>query len=68
MKALSGRAFCRLLEKRGWQLKRIKGSHHIYGKDGIPVRLSVPVHGNKTLKRGLQRHFMNICGIEESEL
>ena len=68
MKALTGKAFCRLLEKNGWQLKRIRGSHHIYAKDGIPVRLSVPVHGNKTLKRGLQRHFMKIIGIEESEL
>ena len=68
MKALTGRAFCGLLEKRDWQLKRIKGSHHIYAKDGVPVRLSVPVHGNKTLKRGLQRHFMKISGIEESEL
>ena len=68
MKALTGKAFCRLLEKRGWQLKRIKGSHHIYAKEDISVRLSVPVHGNKTLKRGLQRHFMKISGIEESEL
>ena len=68
MKALTGKAFCRLLEKRGWQMKRIKGSHHIYAKDGTPTRLSVPVHGNKTLKHGLQRHFMKISGIEESEL
>ena len=68
MKVLTGKAFCRLLEKRGWQLKRIKGSHHIYAKDRIPVRLSVPVHGNKILKYGLQRHLMKISGIEESEL
>jgi len=68
LKALTGRAFCRLLEKNGWALKRIKGSHHIYAKEGLPVRLSVPVHGNKTLKRGLQRHLMKISGIEESEL
>ena len=68
MKALTGKAFCRLLEKHGWQLKRIKGSHHIYAKDGISVRISVPVHGNKTLKRGLQKHLMKISGIEEIEL
>ena len=68
MKVLTGKAFCRLLEKHGWQLKRIKGSHHIYAKDGISVRISVPVHGNKTLKRGLQKHLMKISGIEEIEL
>ena len=68
MKVLTGKAFCRLLEKHDWQLKRIKGSHHIYAKEGISERISVPVHGNKTLKRGLQRHFMKISGMEESEL
>lgn len=68
MKVLTGKAFCRVLEKHNWQLKRIKGSHHIYGTEGVPKRISVPVHGNKTLKLGLQRHFMKISGIEESEL
>jgi predicted RNA binding protein YcfA (HicA-like mRNA interferase family) len=57
-----------LLEKHNWQLKRIKGSHHIYAKDGIRERISVPVHGSKTLKLGLQRHFMKISGIAENEL
>jgi predicted RNA binding protein YcfA (HicA-like mRNA interferase family) len=32
MKAISGREFARLVEHRGWQLLRINGSHHIYGK------------------------------------
>ena len=68
MKSVTGKEFCRLLEKRGWQLKRINGSHHIYARDGDPARISVPVHGNKALKRGLQRHLMRIAGIEESEL
>ena len=34
MKALSGRDFARLIERRGWQLLRVSGSHHIYGKAG----------------------------------
>jgi predicted RNA binding protein YcfA (HicA-like mRNA interferase family) len=29
---------------------RIQGSHHIHGKPGNIVRLSVPVHGNQPLK------------------
>ena len=32
------------------------------------VRISVPVHGEATLKRGLQRHLMKLGGIDESEL
>lgn len=68
MKAISGRELCRLLEARGWVRKRITSSHHIYGKPDNPARISVPVHGNATLKVGLQRHLMKIAGIDESEL
>ncbi len=52
MKAFSGREFARLVERRGWQLLRVAGSHHIYGKAGSVVRLSIPIHGNRPLKIG----------------
>ena len=68
MKSVSGRRFCRLLESRGWELKRINGSHHIYAKTGLPVRISVPVHAKKHLRRGLQAHLMKLAGIDESEI
>ena len=68
MRSVSGKQFCKLLESRGWQLKRINGSHFIYAKTGIPVRISVPVHGDTSLKRGLQRHLMKLAGIDESDL
>lgn len=68
MKAVSGRDFARLVERRGWALLRINGSHHIYGKIGSIVRLTIPIHGNRPLKIGLQRHLMKAAGIEESEL
>ena len=67
MRTLSGKQFCRLLESRGWRLKRIRGSHHICVKAGTPARISVPVHGG-VLKRGLQKHLMKIAQIQESEL
>jgi predicted RNA binding protein YcfA (HicA-like mRNA interferase family) len=63
MKPLSGRELCRVLEMRGWQLLRVHGSRHIYGKTGAIVRLSGPVHGNKPLKRGLQQHLLKTSGI-----
>ena len=53
MKAISGKRLCRLLQARGWRLARVRGSHHIFVKPGTNVRISVPVHGNRTLKRGL---------------
>lgn len=68
MKAISGKRLCQLLEDKGWELKRINGSHHIYAKAGIIARISVPVHGNKPLKIGLLRHLMKIAAIDETEL
>ena len=65
MKSISGKEFCKLLEKHEWKLLRIQGSHHIYGKAGIDIRLSVPVHGNKSLKTGLLRHMLKAAGLTE---
>jgi predicted RNA binding protein YcfA (HicA-like mRNA interferase family) len=68
LKEISGRAFARAVERQGWKLLRIAGSHHIYGKDGSIVRLSVPIHGNKSLKLGLLRHLMKQAGLDESDI
>ena len=68
MKTISGKKFCKLIENRGWILKRVKGSHHIYSKDGEVFRLSIPVHGNKALKLGLLKHLMKIAKIDEEDL
>jgi predicted RNA binding protein YcfA (HicA-like mRNA interferase family) len=63
VKAVSGKEFARILESRGWTLQRINGSHHVYTKPGNPVRISVPIHGNESLKIGLQRHLMKLAGM-----
>jgi len=68
LKAVSGKKLCKLIEDKGWELKRINGSHRIYAKAGENARISVPVHGNTPLKIGLQRHLMKIAGIEECDL
>lgn len=68
VKAVSGKAFGKLLESHGWALLRVQGSHHIYGKVGEAVHLSVPIHGNRPLKIGLQRHFMKLAGLSEGDL
>jgi predicted RNA binding protein YcfA (HicA-like mRNA interferase family) len=68
MKVVSGKEFTRALERQGWTLLRIQGSHHIYGKAGSIVRLSVPVHGNKPLKVGLLAHLLTQAGLTEADL
>ena len=68
MKALSGKDLARLVERRGWQLLRIHGSHHVYGKPSSIVRLSIPIHSNKPLKAGLLKHLLKMAGLRETDL
>jgi len=68
LKVVSGKRFCSIIESKGWELKRINGSHHIYAKAGNTARISVPVHGNTPLKIGLLKHLMKIAEIKESEM
>lgn len=64
MKSVSGPEMCRLIERNGWVLRRIKGSHHIYSKSGERKIISVPVHGNKDLKSGLASKIARDAGVE----
>jgi predicted RNA binding protein YcfA (HicA-like mRNA interferase family) len=68
MKAISGKELVDHLRRNGWILKRIQGSHHIFMKPGENVRISVPVHGNKPMKKGLQKHLMKMAGIQSDDL
>lgn len=65
MKPLSGKELAKLLEEHGWALARTHGSHHVYMKTGRKERVSVPVHGNKPLKPGLQSYLIKTAGITE---
>ena len=68
MRSVSGKELAKALERHGWSLLRVQSSHHIYGKQGSNVRLSVPVHGQQALKRGLLKHLMKLAGISEADL
>jgi predicted RNA binding protein YcfA (HicA-like mRNA interferase family) len=68
MKAISGKELSRILQRHGWKLLRVHGSHHIYGKEGSIVRLSVPIHGNRPLKAGLLKHLLKMAELGESDI
>ena len=53
-----------MLEDAGWELKRIKGSHHIYKKPGEMRLITVPVHGNESLKPGLLNRILKDAGLK----
>ena len=68
MKQASGKELCRIVERNRWALMRVTGSHHIYGKAGSVVRLSIPVHKNKPLKIGLLRHLLKQAALTEDDI
>jgi predicted RNA binding protein YcfA (HicA-like mRNA interferase family) len=68
VKSVSGKQFCKVLRKHGWELKRIRGSHHIFAKPGNPKILTVPVHGNKPRKTGTLRKLLRDSGLTEDDL
>ena len=68
MKQVSGKEFARVIQNRGWVLKRINGSHHVFTKEGHQERIVIPIHGNHPLKIGLLKHQMKIAGVIESDL
>jgi len=68
LRQITGREFARLLERHGWQLLRITGSHHIFGKRGNNLRISVPIHASRSLKTGLLRRLAKLGEIPEDEL
>lgn len=68
MKVVSGRHLCKVLESKGWELKRIQGSHHIYAHPDNPRILTVPVHGNQDLKKGTLNQLLKDSGLTENDL
>ncbi len=63
---LAGRIIVALLKKCDWKHVRTRGSHHIMakGKKTIPV----PVHGNKSLGKGLESKILKEAEIKKKDL
>jgi len=62
--AISGKQAIKAFSADGFRVERIsKSSHHIMKKPGHPLLLSVPVHGNTTLKPGTLRGLINASGL-----
>ncbi|MBE9170461.1 type II toxin-antitoxin system HicA family toxin [Pleurocapsales cyanobacterium LEGE 06147] len=68
MRSISGKMLCKIVERNGWELKRITGSHHIYFKEGVDAILSIPVHSNRDLPRGTLKSIMKDAELTEEDL
>ena len=65
--ALRPKAVMRALERAGFRLVRITGSHHIHEHPARPDRVvPVPLH-NRDLKRGTLHNILKQAGLSEEE-
>lgn len=60
---LTGKDMVKLLLDNGFVERRVHGSHHQLYKDG--VRITVPIHGNQDLGKGLERKILKEAGIDK---
>lgn len=61
---VNGKQLMKLMERHGWRLDRISGSHHIMIKDGCRS-IPVPIHGSSDLPKGLERTILKQAQITE---
>jgi predicted RNA binding protein YcfA (HicA-like mRNA interferase family) len=63
---LTSRDVIRILEKRGFVLDRVKGSHHIYLNPETKQRAIVPIHRGD-LPQGTLVSILKQAGIDREE-
>ena len=68
MKSVSGKTLCKIVERKGWILKKVTGSHHIYEKLSDNKIISIPVHRNQDLKLGTLKSIIKIVELSEDDL
>jgi predicted RNA binding protein YcfA (HicA-like mRNA interferase family) len=56
----------RALERAGWQLDRVKGSHHVFRHPDRANRVVVPMHG-RDLAKGTLNQIVNGSGLTREE-
>ena len=59
---MNGKDLLKLMIKEGWEEIRVEGSHHIMKKGDTTI--SVPVHGNQSIKKGLLNRILKDAGLK----
>lgn len=64
---IPGKKVIKAFESDGWYVANHEGSHVTLKKKGMVCNLSIPVHGNKNVKRGLLRKQIAKSGLTVDE-
>ncbi len=63
MRTMNSADIVRRLERAGWVLRGVRGSHHIYTHPDKPGHISVP-HPKKDLGTGLVHKLLKQAGLK----
>jgi predicted RNA binding protein YcfA (HicA-like mRNA interferase family) len=64
---VTGNAAITAFQKAGFEIVRRNGSHVVLKKSGHKYNLSVPVHGKKSLGKGLLKSLIDNAGMTLEE-
>ncbi len=59
---MDGKQVIKILKAEGWQVVRIKGSHHMVSKGS--VTFPVPVHSGRDLGTGVLTKIEKLSGVK----
>ncbi len=59
---MDGKKLLKLLQKDGWELIRVKGSHHFI-KKGDRIE-TIPIHSSKDIPKGLLQKIIKNTGLK----
>ena len=66
--SLSPQKVITILEKKGFVLKRVTGSHYIFAHTETKRRVTVPYHTGQEVARGTLLQILEDAGISREEL
>ena len=60
---MNSREFIRMLEDEGWELRGVRGSHHIFTHSAKPGHISI-MHPKHDLRKGLVHKLLKQAGLK----
>jgi predicted RNA binding protein YcfA (HicA-like mRNA interferase family) len=64
----TGKEILAALQRKGFVLTHVRGSHHYLRKSGVGGLVVVPIHGNRTLPAGTLRSILRQAGWTPEDL
>lgn len=64
---INGKSVLRALERAGFRVERVTGSHHVLRRPGRGAKVIVPLHGAHDLPPGTLRSIISQTGLSVEE-